>query len=446
MIDLFPDGLDFLAVIGVIILVAFAVGQVFRQLGIPQVVGFIVAGTLLGPDLLGVVPGDLTDNLTFVMELALGLIAFEMGEHLRFDELRQLGTSIVAIVIFQAIGAFALVGTGVYIVTGSLPAALVLGSIAISTAPAATVDVLAEYGAEGPLSMTLLGVIGIGDAITLMMFSATAALVMPLLEHTDLTFLDVLRGQGDVSLLEMIELPFIEIGGSLLVGILGGLFLTRVMNHIHAHHAPERRQHDAMAVSIALIFIATGLSHSIDLSLILTTMIMGIVVVNISPRNGQYVRFTIEQAGPVVYVLFFALVGADLRIETLPAMGLLGVVYIIMRVGGKYSGAWIGGALAGADPKVRDNLGLALLSQAGVAIGLALDCECRFAEAGPDGEELGELIFSVITATTFVVQIIGPLLVKVAIVRAGEIGKAHEMSLVDDTGVLVSAHDPPPHP
>jgi Kef-type K+ transport system membrane component KefB len=246
----------------------------------------------------------------------------------------------------------------------------------------------------------------------------------PLLVNGDnLGLIDVLTGGGDVSLIEMIELPLFEIGGSIIVGTVGGLFLTDVMNHISVRHERERRSHDAMVVSIAVIFIATGLSRSIELSLILTTMVMGIVVVNRRPANGRYIQFTIQQAGPIIYVLFFALVGAGLDLSVLPKMGLLGITFIVLRIAGKYLGAWTGGYVAGVEPTVRDNLGLALLSQAGVAIGLALSSSTRFADLGPDGEELADLVLNVVTATTFVVQLIGPLLVKVAITRAGEVTK-----------------------
>ena len=432
MVELFPEGLDTLTLVGIIILVAYIVGQLCRQIGIPQVVGFILAGTLLGPSFFKIVPHDLTDNLIFVTELALGLIGFEMGEHLRLKELRKLGGSIITIVVFQAMGAFILVAGGVMLLEGSLPTALIFGSIAMATAPAATVDVLAEYGAEGPLTTTLLAVIGIDDALTLLVFSITAAIVEPLLINGgDMGLMDLLTGGGEVSLAEMLEIPVYEIGGSILIGILFGHLLTRAMNHISSHHAPERRQHDAMSISIALIFVATGLSRSIDMSLILTTMVMGMVVVNRNSHNGEYIRFTIEQAGPVVYVLFFAIVGAGLDTSLLPEMGMLGLVYMVLRIIGKYGGAWFGALASRANPNVRNYLGLALLSQAGVAIGLSLECSHRFCELGPEGEELAALVVSVVTATTFVVQLIGPLMVKFAITRAGEIGKAAESPIPD---------------
>jgi len=400
----FPGTLDTLALVGLTIWGAFFVGQLFRQLGIPQVVGFIVAGTVMGPSLLNIIPQTLSESLLFVSQLALALIGFEMGEHLRFQELRKLGKTIIVIVLFEAFGAFILVTLGVYAVTGVMYQALIFGAIASATAPAATVDVLAEYGAEGPLTTTLLAVVGIDDAVSLLLYSIMTAVVEPMIATGADSLGEIFSGENQASVAQMLELPLTEIGGSLLVGIVFGLFLTQWMNHIHKNHAPQRRQHDAMAVSIAAIFVAAGLSHTLNLSLILTTMTMGAVVVNRNPAHGRYIRFTIEHAGPVVYVLFFALVGARFEISTLPAMGAIGLVYVVLRSGGKYAGVWIGGTVANASPVIKRNLGLGLLSQAGVAIGLALESSVRFAEFGPEGEELGELILTVITATTFLVH------------------------------------------
>ena len=183
-------------------------------------------------------------------------------------------------------------------------------------------------------------------------------------------------------------------------------------------------QHDAMAVSIGVLLLGVGLSEAFGFSLILTAMIMGVVVVNRCPEHGRHIRYTIEQAGPVIYVLFFTLVGARFQISLLPTMGLPGIAYILLRSGGKFFGAWLGGTLGGAEPAVRNNLGLGLLSQAGVAVGLALASSRRFSAYGPEGEALGALVINVITATTFVVQIVGPISVKWAISRAGEIGRA----------------------
>ncbi|MFQ5615820.1 MAG: cation:proton antiporter, partial [Anaerolineales bacterium] len=395
-----------LSMIGLLIAVAFLGSKIFQRFGIPQVVGFIAIGVLHGPSFLNVVPLELGDQLIFISEIALGLIGFDMGSHLLFSDLRRLGRSIAFILLFEALGTFVIVTAGVYAITQSLHTALIFGALSSATAPAATVDVLAEHDAKGPLTTSLLAVVGLDDALSLLLYSIAAALAE-----------SVLVGSEAPSLIQILELPVIEIGGSLVLGIAMGLALDLVMRRM-------KSRHDAMAISIAFVFLAVGLSETLELSLILTTMAMGIVVANFEPEHCRNIRYTIEQAGPVIYVLFFALIGARFQISLLPTMGLLGIAYVVLRSFGKFTGAWLGGRIGKAEPVVRDNLGFGLLSQAGVAIGLAIASANRFSPLGEEGKALGSLIINVITATTFLVQIIGPIFVKFAIGRAGEIGMA----------------------
>jgi NhaP-type Na+/H+ or K+/H+ antiporter len=329
-----------------------------------------------------------------------------MGSHLNLSRIRKLGKSIIFILIFEAFGAFFLVGAGVFAITRSLHTALIFGALASATAPAATVDVLAEYDAKGPLTTTLLAVVGLDDALSLVLYSIAAAFTVA-----------IISGGETPTVLELLELPLIEIGGSLLTGLALGHILDQILRRLKGHH-------DAMAISVGFVLLAAGFSIALDFSLILTTMIIGMVVVNSSPEHGRRIRYTIEQAGPVIYVLFFTLVGARFQISMIPTMGLLGITYVLLRSTGKYFGSWLGGTIGGAAPAVRDNLGLGLLSQAGVAIGLALASASRFSKLGEEGAALGSLVINVITATTFLVQIVGPIFVKFAIHRAGEIGMA----------------------
>lgn len=407
-----PFGLHYepniLTVIGIIIASAFMGSKLFQRIGIPQVVGFIVMGVLLGTSFLNIVPLELAQELAFISEIALGLIGFDMGSHLLWGELRKLGRSIVFILLFEAIGTFLLVSGGIVLITRSWHTAIIFGALASATAPAATVDVLAEYDAKGPLTTSLLAVVGLDDALALLLYSIAAALAESILAHS-----------ATPSLADIASLPLFEIGGSVVLGIALGWLLDQIMCRMP-------RQHDIMAVSISFVFFGVGISEALGFSLILTTMIMGLVVVNRCPGNAKHIRFTIEQAGPVIYVLFFALVGARFQIRLLPTMGLLGIAYVLLRSLGKFTGAWLGGTIGRAEPAVRNNLGLGLLSQAGVAIGLALASARRFSAHGEEGQALGQMIINVITATTFVVQIIGPICVKQAIRRAGEIGAAKE--------------------
>ena len=398
--------LDILSIIGILITVAFVGSKAFQRLGIPQVVGFIVVGTLCGSSFLNIIPLELAHELTFVSHIALGLIGFDIGSHLRLRELRQLGRCLIIILICEAIGTFLIVTAGIYAITQSIHTALIFGALASATAPAATVDVLAEYDAKGPLTTSILVVVGLDDALALILYSIAANLV----EST-------LINSSPISWENTALIPVIEIGGSVLLGFGLGLILEWIMKRMKTHH-------DAMAISIGFVFMGVGLSETFGFSLILTSMLMGSILVNRDPTHTRSIRYTIEQAGPVIYVLFFSLVGARFQIKLLPAMGLLGIAYILLRSFGKFGGSWIGGKIGKAESVVCNNLGFGLLSQAGVAIGLALASQQRFSALGEEGEALGNLVLNVITATTFVVQIIGPIFVKFAVNRAGEIGQA----------------------
>jgi Kef-type K+ transport system membrane component KefB len=296
---------NIITVIGLLVAVSFLGSKVFQRLGIPQVVGFIVMGVLLGTSLLNIVPLELVEDLTFISEIALGLIGFDMGSHLRFDDVRQQGRSILVVLLFESIGA-----------------------LSAATAPAVTVDVLAEYDAKGPLTTSLLAVVGLDDALSLFLFSLIAAFTETLL-----------TGSGMPTLLQVIELPLFEIGGSLLLGLISGLLLNFILHRM-------KGLHDAMAISIGFVFLCVGISDAVGLSLILTTMVMGMTVVNRCREHGRSIPYTIEQAGPVIYVLFFTLVGARFNIRLLPTMGLLGVAYVVLRSAGKFSGAWLGWQVA----------------------------------------------------------------------------------------------------
>ena len=199
-----------------------------------------------------------------------------------------------------------------------------------------------------------------------------------------------------------------------------GLPFQWILNRLKARHA-------VCGFIVGMVLFVAGLSTSLGVSLILASMTMGVVVANVKGDNSQYAHCVVERVGPLAYILFFALVGARLQISLLPQMGLLGLAYILLRSAGKFGGAWLGGRLGKAVPVVRNYLGFGLLSQAGVAIGLALSIANRFDGYGEAGVQLGQTVISVITATTFVVQIVGPVMVKFAIVQAGEAGKGRSL-------------------
>ncbi len=395
--------LDILSLIGLIVICAYLASKGIQRLGVPQVVGFILVGVFLGSSFLNVVPLALVGELAFVSEIALALIGFDMGSHLQLRELKKLGGTILAVLLCEGLGAFLLVASGIYVLTRSIPMALVFGALASATAPAATVDVIHEYRAEGPLTTTLLAVVGMDDALSLLLFSVAATIAE-----------SQLAGAAEISLAPVLHLSLQEIGGALLLGILVGIPFQELLNRLDHEHA-------VYGFVVGVVVFVAGLANSFGVSLILALMTMGVVVANVRGDNSLYVRRVVERVGPVIYMLFFALVGARLQLGLLPAMGLLGLVYLAMRTVGKLGGAWFGGLCGRAEPQVRNYLGFGLLSQAGVAIGLALATAHRFDCYGQAGSELGTTVINVITATTFIVQVVGPISLKFALGRAGEL-------------------------
>ena len=382
-------------------------GEGSRRIKTPQVVGFIIIGVLLGPSVFHLIRLEDVEAVNMISSLTLGIIGFGIGQELKYSALKSLGKSILSIVVFEAFGAFLLVGIGVSLLTGSIPAGLIFGALASATAPAATVDVLYEYKSKGPLTSTLLAVVGIDDAIALILYGFAASLTQSILTG----------GGAGISLQAVLIQPFLEIGGSILVGfIIGFLFglLTRKM----------RNQNKLFTLTIGTILLACGISRLFNLSLILTNMTFGIVLINYTPAVSRRITGILNGFTPPLYIFFFALVGARLQISMLPHIGLIGILYIVLRSAGKFAGTFLGAKISNATEPVKKYLGFALFSQAGVAIGLAISASNELAKAGPAGVELGAMAINIITATTFVVQLIGPPFVKYAIVKAKEVGKA----------------------
>ncbi len=399
--------LDILTIIGTVIVLAYLGSKWLSRWGFPQVVGFILVGVVLGSSFLNFIPLSLTKELGFISEIALGLIGFEMGSRLHIEELLNEGKTILLILIGEALGAFFLVSAGVYLLTGSDYTSLIFGALATATAPAATVDVLSEYRAKGPLTTTLLAVVGLDDALALLLFSIVSTVATILLVGSD-----------QFAWLEIISLPLLEILGAVILGTIFGIGLNWALERL------KQKEHGLCAFIVGTILLTAGLADSFGASLILTTMTMGIFIANYRTDNSQYAQCVVERIGPLIYIMFFVLMGARLQVSLLPQMGLLGLLYILLRSTGKFGGAWLGGVIGKAQPQVRENLGFGLLSQAGVAVGLAYSIAGRFDSYGDAGVQLGNLVINVITITTFVVQIVGPIMVKQAIFRSGEAGKA----------------------
>lgn len=394
--------MDLLLLLGVASLLGLIGGRLFKALGIPRVVGYIAVGLLLGNSVTNIISLELLSSLSPMTDLALALMGFMIGGELKKSVFQRFGMQMIIIVLFEGLMAFALVTFLVTAFTDNLALGILLGALASATAPAATVDVLWEYKSKGPLTTTILGIVALDDSLALILYGFSLAYARALLDG------------GSLSLMTGLGQPLIEILGSLALGLLAGWSICWVLRRL-----VERDE--VLVLAVGIILLLGGLSNGLNLSLILTEMAFGAALVNFAPNASRKVFDLIKGIAPPIYIIFFILVGAQLKLGLLTQVGVLSLIYVGGRTLGKMSGAWMGGSLGKAEPSVRKYLGFALFSQAGVAVGLALAIAQEFNRAGPAAQEVGALVVNIIAATTFLVQIIGPPFVKFAISRAGEI-------------------------
>jgi len=316
--------------------------------------------------------------------------------------LKRLGGKIITILFLQAIATFILITLGVYLLTHNLALSLILGSLGVATAPAGTVVVLQEFRAKGPLTTSLLVIVGLDDGLAIIIYGFASALAM----------FSIGGGKG-VSLQSALEWSLLRVGGAVVLGILLGLALTYVVRKKH-------ERDEILTWSLGAILICAGLANFLHFSLILATMVLGMTVANIFSLSGRRTFEAIQSITIPIYIAFFVLAGAHLQVGLLAKMGLLGLVYILARGFGKIGGASLGAYISKAETNIQKYLGFGLLSQAGVAIGLAMIVQREFGLYG----ELATVTITIITATTIIHEILGPLGVKYAIGKAGEIGQA----------------------
>jgi Kef-type K+ transport system membrane component KefB len=390
-----------LLAIGITVIVGIIGALLLKKARQPSVVGWLIVGALLGPSALNLLNPEMLDGLAFVSDITLGLIGFIIGTQITIGALRRLGGGIAALTFFQFFGAFALVFLSVLVFTRNLPAALLLGALATATAPAGTVAVLEEYKAKGPLTKALLVVVGADDALAIVIFVFAAALAR------------VLIGAGNLSGLEMVGRPLFEIAIAIGIGVAIGWTLGFFTHSVRASEL-------LLPLSLGAILICIGLSKIWHFSFILSTMALGMTMINTFPRVSAKTLGVIESFMPPFYICFFALAGAHLDVSLLSKVGFMGAIYVVSRIIGKVAGASLGATIGKQPAVTRKYLGFGLISQAGVAIGLAYLIMREFAPLGQAGQEIACLVMTIIPATTIIFEIIGPMGVKFALSRAGE--------------------------
>ncbi len=386
--------------LGAATLIGLIFNRIVKLLGLPNVTGYLVAGVIIGPCFFQIIPHEFLGELQLLVNVALGFIAFSIGGEFHLAKIRRIGKSVLVITIFQALVTTALVDIGLILFGIEPPVAICLGAIATATAPAATLMVINQYNAKGSVTNILMPVVALDDAIGLMVFSVSLSVSKLLVP-----------GSADVSVLKMLLDPIVEIALSLVVGALIGVVLTIGLGFFHSRS-------NRLTAIICAVCLGTSISQIFGLSSLLLCMATGAVMSNFYHESEKMIDLT-DHWTPIVLMLFFIISGAELDLAVIPAVGLLGVLYLLFRSAGKYFGALLGATVVKEEPNVKKYLGVALLPQAGVAIGMSQIVVAEF-------DAYGAQIRAVVLCATLVYELVGPLLTKIVLTKAGEIEKGHK--------------------
>lgn len=386
--------MNWLYILGVVLLAGIIFGVLVGYLKLPKVTGYLLAGIAIGPFCLKLIPQEAISNLSVISEVALGFIAYSIGSSLNFKDLKKIGSGIIIIALFEALMAVVVVTlVMVFIFKQPMAFSLAIGAIASATAPAATIMVLKQYNARGPLVDTLIPVVAIDDAIAVIAFGISLAIAEMLTKGTEaLTFMSIAS-------------PFIEIVGSLILGVIFGTIL------VFANRGAKSKEM-TMGLAIGIILLASGVATHLHVSGLLTCMVLGSTVSNLTAGKSKLLTVLDSFTNPI-FIAFFTISGLGLDLSVLKTVGVIGVGYVLARVIGKVLGAYLGCKIAKSEPIVQKYLGFTLVPQAGVAIGLALLVESALPAYGTQ-------IRTIILAGTVIYELIGPLCTKFAIFKAGE--------------------------
>lgn len=381
--------------VAIMLFSGFLLTRLTKRLHLPNVTAYILAGILIGPYVLNIIPPAVTEGMEFLPDIALSFIAFSTGEFFRLSTLKKNGARVVVITVLEALMATLLVFLVTYFVLGlDLAFSAVLAALAAATAPASTVMTIRQTGAKGDFVDTLLQVVALDDVVGLLAYSVAISIA--------------LAAAGGTAGFDSIVRPILL---NLLVLLLGGVFgllLKFLMN--------KRSTDNKLIVSVALLFAFCGISAMMDVSPLLGCMSMGTVYINLTDDDKLFKQ--LNYFSPPILLLFFvrsgvgfdlgALLGTSSAMAGVPLL-LIGVLYFLVRIAGKYLGSFVGCAMVGKSREVRNYLGLALIPQAGVAIGLAA------LGARMLGGDAGAALETVILSSSVLYELIGPVSAKLAL-------------------------------
>jgi len=380
-----------IATLGALLLLGLLGDLLARQLAMPRVTLLVLFGLVAGRSGLELLPRSAEDWYPLVSNIALLIVGFLLGGRLSIGAMRAVGRPVLAISVSVAVGSGLVVLGGLLLAGFPLALALLLAGIAPATDPAAVTNVAKEAKAEGPFTDILLGVVAIDDAWGLIVFALTMAAVQAV--------------SGEAGAIDALLHGGRELGGAILIGAVIGVPAAYLTGRL-------RPGEPMQAEALGVVLLAGGVALWIGASFLLTAMVLGAVIVNLAKHHDRPFHEISHIEWPFM-VLFFILAGATLRLEDLVAIGWIGALYVMLRIGGRFVGAYAGGALGGVERRFRPWMGLAIMPQAGVALGMALI-------AGNAFPELRGTILPLVIGSTVVFELAGPVFTRLAITRAGE--------------------------
>lgn len=389
--DHFNNATVILVALSLILFSGFLVTRLTKLAKLPNVTGYILAGILLGPCVLNAVPRHVIHDMGFVSDIALAFIAFGVAKFFKKEVMKQTGAKIVVVTVAEALLAGILIMLFMHWVLNlDWLFSMLLGAIATATAPASTMMTINQYRAKGEFVNTLLQVVALDDVICLLAFSAVMAL-----ENT----------RGEVSLAGIL-LPIVYNFAALGIGFLCGLILSKLLT-------PQRSRENRLILALAMLLGISGLCDVFEISPLLACMVFGATYINLTRDKTLFKQ--INRFTPPVMSIFFIVSGMSFDLRILGSVGLIGVSYFLIRIAGKYLGAYFGCAAVGSSREIKNYLGLALIPQAGVAIGLA------FMGQRILSPEVGNTMLTIVLASSILYELIGPAAAKLALFKSGAI-------------------------
>lgn len=378
-----------------ILLSGFLLTRITNLAKLPNVTGYIIAGILIGPYVLKLIPPEMIEGMEFISDIALAFIAFGVGRFFTKESFQETGLGIVVITLLESLLPGILVTFSLhYLFSLNWNFCVILGAISTATAPASTMVTIRQYHARGNFVNTLLQIVAFDDAVCLIAFSIASAFVN--------------TNAGGIASISQIIMPIVYNIAALAIGFISGALLSRLIT-------PKRSHDNRLILTISLLLGIAGLCAAADVSPLLPCMVFGTTYMNIAKDRDLYDQ--VERFTPPILLIFFVVSGMNLDISTFSTLGIVGAAYFIIRIAGKYLGAYLGCVIAKTAKEVRNYLGLALIPQAGVAIGLA------FLGKRILPDRMGNMLLTIILSSSVLYELIGPACAKIALIYSGSIKK-----------------------